>query len=251
MKTCNAWSGFSIASDSRDETRKNARSYLRSKGGRYNYLWLFQNLRDGIEDRITLAALEAEAFKQRNIEAREPNWNRIQVMRRLYKHLRSKCSESYVPEVTLAGGFIEFQPLAVREDLESGAHILVIPQARRTGIEMQAALPMMFYCARNYLLSDTREQLLPATPEERIGIEIPDLGNSSPTDLRFLREAQIYAEGNAKKIEPDRVEQRLAHFQEVWPDEVKHRLEELEERRRELRKRKDPWPKGSLFNPDD
>jgi hypothetical protein len=191
-----------------------------------------------------------EAYKQRNVEAREPNWDRIRVMRRLYEEYESLCSDSYTPDVRLAGGYIEFQPLAVRKDLRTGRHSLVIPQPRRTGFEIHAVLPMMFYCARTYLLSDTREQLLPATPEEHIDIEIPDLGNPNPFDLRSLREANIYKEGNSAKIEPNRAEQRLAHFAEVWPEEVKRRIEELEDRRREERKRNDPWPKGSLFDPD-
>jgi hypothetical protein len=248
-KTCNAWAALAIAADSLELTAKNAKAYLRSRGGRFNYLWLFQNLRDGIEQKVDLSALRAAAFGQRKEEARQPNWDRIQVLRRLYKDLPSKCSESYIPSTRLASGMIDFQPVAVRHDLLSGRYSLVIPQARRTAGDVRALVPMMIYCARNYLLSDTREQLLPTIQEQYIGIEIPDLGNDSPRDLRSLREAHVFTEGNAERIEAARAEQRLAFFREAWPEAVKRHIEEQDELRRAKRKRNDPWPRGSLFDP--
>jgi hypothetical protein len=117
MKTCNVWSGLSIAADTREQTKENAQTYLRSRGGRFNYQWFFRNLKDGIEDRVSLEALRLQAYKQSNLAAREPNWNRIRTMRRLYKDRQSKCSDAYIPEIRLAGGFIEFQTLVVRQDL--------------------------------------------------------------------------------------------------------------------------------------
>lgn len=250
MKTCNFWTGLSIAHDDKGITRSRSRAYLNSEGGRFNYLWFFQNQRDGIEDRVSLEALKAGAFKQRKIDARQPNWNRIQAMRRLYKGFRSKCSDAYVPDVDIAAGFVQFQPLVLRQDLDTNCFHLVIAQARRAGIDLKSTLPMAFYCARALLLTDAREQLLPTTAEELINVEVADLGCDDPRDLRYLREARIYEETDVAQIEPARAEQRLHNLEEVWPEEVARHSEQMAERRREQRKRNDPWPRGSLFNPD-
>ena len=250
MKTCNVWAGLSIVADTRDLTRARARTYLGSDGGRFNYLWFLQNLRDGIEARVSLDALRAAAFKQRKVEAREPNWDRLKVMRRLYGTFKSKCSDPYIPDVQLAGGYIEFQPVVVRQDLRDGTLHLVVPQPRRTGLDMQEVLPMLFFCARNYLLLDAREQLLPSTSEEHIGVEVPDLGNDNPRVLRYLREAHIYTESEVKRIDSAQARQRLKNFEEVWPEEVKQWLEKEAERKRDERRRDDPWPPGSLFDPE-
>ncbi|WP_421998631.1 hypothetical protein [Reyranella sp.] len=250
MKTCNFWTGLSIAHDDVDVTRARARTFLSAHGGRFNYLWLFQNQRVGIETDVSLKVIRAAAFRQRKAEGREPNWNRIQALRRLYESRKSKCSEPYIPNVQIAGGFIQFQPLVVRHDLDSDFYYLVMTQARRTSVDLKSVLPMAIYCARTLLLTDAREQLLPKTDEELIKIEVPDLGSDNPKDLRFLRDAHIYSEDDVLLMDSALARQRLRNFEEVWPQEVERHLEQEAEHRRKQRRRNDPWPPGSLFDPN-